>query len=260
MSLYVRVRGCRPSVLAKAFARLVAGPVPVDGWGNLDQEGFLEKGLSDSGKGGLRCEFEQAYFADREEVVLWDKVLRAIPGAPEERYKVDARRFAVARRRECLDRMKGVEECRPLMGRDAFALPMRLFIEQQFGKKKHAYPAFIPGACMQIRIKGRPIFLDLLPLPWVTGASVGLRFASHGEAAQFLKLLGGLTQIRLMDTEGCRCEVAREGTRFSIIEMHGLVGAGIPERCLELLEDEDGRAVARREFSSYNKEGLPIPV
>ena len=67
MSLYVRVWDCRPSVLATAFARLVAGPLPAGGWDDLDRENFLEKGLSQSSRGGLRNEYEEAYFADRAE-------------------------------------------------------------------------------------------------------------------------------------------------------------------------------------------------
>ena len=253
MSLYVRVWDCRPSVLATAFARLVAGPLPAGGWDDLDRENFLEKGLSQSSRGGLRNEYEEAYFADRAEAANWDKVLRAMPGSPQERYQIDARRFAVAGRRACLSRMKATEACR------AFSASMEAFIERQFGDGKHAYPAFIPGECMRICVRSRPIFLDLLPLPWTKDVPVGLRCASHGEAAQFLRLLGGLTEIRLVGAEGCRCEVAREGTRVSIPELHGLIGGGQPERCLELLEKASGREVAKSEFPPYDKEGRPIP-
>lgn len=250
MSLYVRVRDCRPSVLVRAFSRLVAGPLSMDGWDSLDEPNFLKDGLSEVSVRALTGERAEAYAADRAEVVSWGKVLRTIPGAPAERYQVDARRFAVARRKLCLDRMEAVEAC-PRLGEP---------VERQFGDRKCAYPALIPGECMRICIKGRPIFLDLLPLPWVAGGiPVGLRYASYGEAAQFLRLLGGLTEIRLMSAERCRCEVAREGTRVSIAETRGLVGGGVPEHCLELLEKASGRTVARSVFPPYNKKGNPIP-
>lgn len=254
MSLYVRVWNCQPSVLATAFARLVAGPLPTRGWDDFDRPDFLERGLSDASQGVLRNEFEQAYVADRAEAANWDKVLRAIPGNPPEQWQVDARRFAVAKRKECLSRTKKIEEC------GGFRQLLRDFIERQFGDSKLAHLAFIPGHCMRICIKGRPIFLDILPLPWVKeNVEVGLRYASHGEAAQFLRLLGGITQIRLAGAEKCRCQVAREGTYVSIPEYNGLICGGLPEHCLECLEKESGRAVARAVFPPYDKEGREIP-
>lgn len=182
--------------------------------------------------------------------------MRALPGSPEERWKVDARRFAVALRKECRNRIREIEEC------GGFNPPLWDLIPKQFGEKekRRAYPVFIPGGCMRIRLKEHPAFLDVMPLPWIADVPyIGLRYASHGEACQFLRILAQKTEIRLMGADKCRCEVAREGTRTSIIELHGLVGGGSPEHCLELLEKDSDRAVAKSVFPPYDKEGRPIP-
>lgn len=63
MSLYVHVQGCKPSVLASAFAKLFPGRMEPNGWEELDQNDFLVRGFSDVSRNALREGAEAEYEA-----------------------------------------------------------------------------------------------------------------------------------------------------------------------------------------------------